>query len=73
MVMIALIAATSIASAPAQPEPRGMVFAQANASVRILPGARILAGKTPQDAITRDSVVRESNGDRTSIRLIEFP
>jgi hypothetical protein len=73
MVMIALLAATSIASAPAEQQLRATALAQARATVRILPSARITAGEIPQTAIARLAEVRDSNGARTTVRLIEFP
>jgi hypothetical protein len=73
MVMIALLAASAIASTQAEPEPRATALAQAKATVRILPGARIVAGEIPQTAIARDFELRDSNGARTRVRLIEFP
>ena len=62
------------ASTAAQPlaSPSGAVVWQATASVRILPGARISAGDTPEIAMVREARISTSDGGSRRVRLVEF-
>ena len=71
MFIIALAAA--VAAAHSATPPRIDLAVQARASVRILSGARITAGKPPAEALVRETEVRGADGSRTTARLIEFP
>ena len=71
MLMLALFAATAAAQAPAPPATSAV--RQATASVRIVAGARISAAETPAAAIVTQSEVRDENGRRRTVRLVEFP
>lgn len=71
MLVLALIAATATAEAPAA--ARGEVVQQARASVRIISGVRVSAEQPPQEALVRDTEIENADGSRTTSRLIEFP
>ena len=70
MLTIALAAAAAAAQPAPPPRP---VAVQARASVRILAGATITAGRAPAEAIVRETRVPAADGTRTVARLVEFP
>lgn len=71
MLLLALVAATAAVNAPSVPDRP--VVRQATATVRIVSGARITQGETPQDAIVRDTIINGADGAPETVRLVEFP
>ena len=69
MVIFALLAA-----ATAQPQATAQrAVVQATATVRILAGARVEAGRVPQDALVRKVEIERADGTRQTAQLVEFP
>lgn len=71
MLVLALLAATAAAQTPAA-SPLSAVR-EARATVRIVSGVRVSAGKLPEEAQVRDTSRREPDGRQQTLRLIEFP
>ena len=69
MMLVALLAAA--ASTPAPP-PRPAVVLQAQATVRIVSGARIKLGDKTADAQLRSTQFRDSDGNMQPAKLVEF-
>lgn len=69
MVIFALLAA-----ATAQPQaPAIRAAVQASATVRILSGARVEAGRIPEEALVRKVEIERADGSRQAAQLVEFP
>lgn len=71
MLLLAFLAATAPAEAPAA--PRAEVAQQARASVRILSGAWVTAQDIPSEALVRETKVESADGTESTARLVEFP
>jgi len=74
MLLFALaLAATEPVDGTAPPQLPARAIQQATATVRIVAGQRISAGRPPQDAIVTDTMVKGADGSEQPVRLIEFP
>ena len=71
MIGLAVLAAATAAQ-PLQGRAREPLLRQATASVRILSGARITATETPVEALVKMTELENSDGSRSTARLIEF-
>lgn len=69
MMLVVLLAAA--ASIPAPP-PRPAVVVQAQATVRIVSGARVKLGDRNADAQLRTTQFRDADGNRRPAKLVEF-
>ena len=69
---LAVIATSPVDGLP-PPQTPGRAIRQATATVRILAGERIGAGKLPETAIVTDTVVKDADGSEKPARLVEFP
>ena len=75
MLLLTALAASAMAQPPAQ-RPRPALVRQATATVRIVSGTRVRFGKPGTEAAgtqINDRQVRESDGSRTPVTLVEFP
>jgi hypothetical protein len=70
MLLLALLAATA---APQAPPSTGPLVRQAQATVRIVAGARITSDELPRDSLVRETVVRSADGSEVQTKLVEFP
>jgi hypothetical protein len=62
-----------LAAAGAQPQmPARNAIVQATATVRILAGARVEAGRLPEEALVRKVQIERSDGTRETAQLVEF-
>ena len=74
MLLFALAAiAASPVDGPSPPQMPGRAIHQATATVRIVAGERIGAGRLPETAIVTDTMVKDADGSERPARLIEFP
>jgi len=70
MVLLALLVAAAVPQAPASSGP---LVRQAQATVRIVAGARITRDDPPPDSLVRETVVRAADGSEMQAKLVEFP
>lgn len=74
MLLFALaVLATAPADGPPPPRIPGRAIQQATATVRIIAGERISAGRLPETAIVTETKVKDADGSETPARLVEFP
>jgi len=71
MFTLALLAATAAAQ-PQQQASSKPLFRQATASIRVISGARITANEMPPEALVKTTEVKNSDGVKSVVRLIEF-
>lgn len=74
MLLFALaVMATAPVDGPPAPHTPARAIHEATATVRIIAGERISAGRLPETAIVTDTILKDADGSEKPARLVEFP